>query len=413
MITSSSSRPFAAYLAIVAGWFFSFGLQTTLYPGVVYFTLGESPERLGLAQMALTLPMLLLLPAAGVLAERRGRRKLLIIFYGMAAAAAVTLATLLATGSLSYPLLIIYALGVGSCGAFVLPARDSAINPVVQLANRTGHPITLQKAVILTTIAQFGAQIAGMAAGYATRWTGPAIMFAVQSGGFALGMAAAFQLPRLRTRRRDKPHVLRDLVDGVKAVFTSPVLGPMTWLMIAVGFFVVGGGFFVIIPVLVRDIYGGGYSELSSLLVVFWIGALLANLVLARFGAIERPGLVIIVAQMVTVASLGLIALHLPFWGLYVLDLGWGLGAGVAISLSRAVVQENAPSDMVARVMSVYQLGLFGGMPVGAALMGFIVAALGPHTSALIPMAGLGLFLVWLAVATPLLKVGRAAKLTP
>ena len=116
---------------------------------------------------------------------------------------------------------------------------------------------------------------------------------------------------------------------------------------------------------------------------------------------------------MVNVASLGLMALHLPFWGLYVLDLGWGLGAGVAISLSRAVVQENAPSDMVARVMSVYQLGLFGGMPVGAALMGFIVAALGPHTSALIPMAGLGLFLVWLAVATPLLKVGRAAKLTP
>ena len=38
----------------------------------------------------------------------------------------------------------------------------------------------------------------------------------------------------------------------------------------------------------------------------------------------------IIVAQMVTVASLGLMALHLPFWGLYVLDLGWGLGAGLS-----------------------------------------------------------------------------------
>lgn len=410
MITSSNARPFAAYLLIVIGWFFSFGLQTTLYPGVVYFTLGESPERLGLAQMALTLPMLILLPAAGVLAERRGRRKLLLIFYALATAAALALSLLLATGSLSYPILIIYALSVGSFGAFVLPARDSSINPVVEMANRTGHPITLQKAVILTTIAQFGAQIAGMAAGYATRWTGPAIMFAVQAGGFALGTTAALWLPRLRTLRHDKPHAVQDLVDGMRTVFTSPILGPMTWLMIAVGFFVVGGGFFVIIPVLVRDIYGGGYSELSSLLVVFWIGALLANLVLARFGSIERPGRVIIIAQVVTVLSLGLLALPIPFPGLYLLDLGWGLGAGVAISLSRAVVQENAPSDMVARVMSVYQLGLFGGMPLGAALMGFIVAALGPRESALIPMAGLGLFLIWLAVATPMLKVRRDAK---
>ena len=50
----------------VSGWFFSFGLQTTLFPGVINYTLNESPDRLGIAQAALTAPMLFLLPLAGV-----------------------------------------------------------------------------------------------------------------------------------------------------------------------------------------------------------------------------------------------------------------------------------------------------------------------------------------------------------
>jgi hypothetical protein len=79
----------------------------------------------------------------------------------------------------------------------------------------------------------------------------------------------------------------------------------------------------------------------------------------------------------------------------------------VAISLSRAVVQENAPPAMIARVMSVYQLGLFGGMPVGAFVMGFVVGELGPRLSALFPMAGLLLVLIIMAFATPILQVRR------
>jgi hypothetical protein len=49
--------------------------------------------------------------------------------------------------------------------------------------------------------------------------------------------------------------VLRSLIGGVRAVFGSPMLAPMTLIMMAVGCLIVGGGFFVIIPVLVRDGY--------------------------------------------------------------------------------------------------------------------------------------------------------------
>jgi MFS family permease len=402
--------PFGAYLVLVVGWFFGFGLQTTLFPGVITFTLGESPERLGIAQAALTAPMMLLLPAAGVLAERKDRRGILFYFYIFAGVNALLLAGLIMTNHLSYWLMVGFALMIGIAGGFVMPARDSAINPVVRISGRTRHGgIDLQRAVVMASAIQFGAQIAGMAVGYFARWTGPGLLFAAQGAGLLAGGLTAAFLPRLISKRhKSTAHPVEDLVDGLRAVLHSPVLMPMTLIMVAIGVLIVGGAFFILIPILIRDVYGGGYAEQASLSVVFWVGAFVANVALVRFGQIERPGRALILAQGVTVLAVGAFAIPMPFWAVYGLVFAWGLGAGVAISLSRAVVQEQAPSDKLARVMSVYQLGLFGGMPAGAVLMGFIVGAIGPRQAALIPMLGLGVVLVLISLTTPILALRRA-----
>ncbi|WP_300541425.1 MFS transporter [Maricaulis sp.] len=401
--------PFGAYLILVAGWFFGFGLQTTLFPGVITFTLGESPERLGIAQAALTAPMMLLLPFAGVLAERRDRRGIIFYFYLFAGLSAATLGGLLLADRLSYWVMVSFALMIGVAGGFVMPARDSAINPVVRISGRTRHGgIELQRAVVMASAVQFGAQIAGMALGYIAAYTGPGALFMVQGLGLTVGGLSAALLPRLGSKRnRSTAHPLHDLGEGVSAVFRSPVLMPMTVIMIAIGILVVGGAFLVLIPLLIREAYGGGFREIASLMVAFWVGAFLANIALAVFRQIEKPGRALILAQCVTVLATGAFALPLPFWSLYLLVFIWGLGAGVAISLSRSVVQEQAPPDKLARVMSVYQLGLFGGMPLGAVLMGFMIGGLGPQWSALIPMIGLGLVLVIISATTPILSVRR------
>ena len=400
--------PFAAYLIAVSGWFFGFGLQTTIFPGVINYTLNETPERLGFAQAALTAPMLLLLPLAGVLAERFDRRKVITGFHFVAAASAGLLAWLLLNELLHYDILVTYALVVGIAGAFVMPARDSAVNPVTRVAQRMGRPeFTLQKAVILASLVQFAAQILGMGTGFLAGLFGPGPLFAAQAAALVIGGAAALFLPRLQTKRTPGEPVLRSLLDGLHAVFGSPVLAPMTLIMMAVGCLIVGGGFFVIVPVLVRDEYAGGYGLLSALLVVFWLGAFAANAILAKMGAIDRPGLVLMAAQLVTVAAMGMLALGIPLIGLFALVFLWGLGGGVAISLSRAVVQENAPADKVARVMSVYQLGLFGGMPLGAFIMGHVVAEFGARLASLIPAIGLLSVLIAIGALTQILHVRR------
>ncbi|MFC4724411.1 MFS transporter [Glycocaulis abyssi] len=400
--------PFWAYMAVVAAWFASFGLQTTLFPGVINFTLAESPARLGIAQAALTAPMLFLLPLTGVLAERADRRTLLLVFHCVAGVSAGIMSALLYAGMLSYEALVVYALVVGSAGAFVMPARDSAVNGVTRVTQRLGRPLSLQRAIVFASLVQFGAQIAGMGAGFLASYTGPAPLFGVQALILFAGGLIALSMPRLPRPREHTEPVLTALVTGLRTVISSPVIWPMTLIMIAVGALVVGGGFFVIIPVLVRDIYLAGYDVLAGLMVTFWVGAFLSNIILARLPLIERPGRTLMVVQAAAALALGCIALPLPLPVLFVTIFVWGLAGGVAMSLSRALVQENAPKRQIARVMSVYQLGLFGGMPAGAVIMGYVVEWMGPRDAALIPAGGILAVLIVIVLTTPILSVRRA-----
>lgn len=400
--------PFWVYMGVVSAWFASFGLQTTLFPGVINFTLAESPARLGIAQAALTAPMLLLLPLTGVLAERMDRRRLLLVFHCVAGLSAAVLSAMLFAGMLSYEALVVYALVVGSAGAFVMPARDSAINGVTRVSQRLGRPLSLQRAIVFASLVQFGAQISGMGAGFLASYVGPAPLFAVQAAILTAGGLLALSMPRLPRPRVHTEPVITALLTGLRTVIHSPVIWPMTLIMIAVGALVVGGGFFVIIPVLVRDVYGAGYDVLAGLMVTFWVGAFFSNIILARLPLIERPGRTLMVVQTAAALALGCIALPLSMIQLFAVIFIWGLAGGVAMSLSRALVQENAPRRQIARVMSVYQLGLFGGMPAGAVIMGYVVEWMGPRDAALIPAGGILAVLIVIIATTPILSVRRA-----
>jgi hypothetical protein len=80
----------------------------------------------------------------------------------------------------------------------------------------------------------------------------------------------------------------------------------------------------------------------------------------------------------------------------------WGLAAGVAISMSRTIVQGAANQQYLGRVLAVYSMGFMGGAPIGSAIVGFAASELGPTTAALIPATGLALAAIALAMLTPL-----------
>jgi MFS family permease len=290
---------------------------------------------------------------------------------GLCAVTFMGLGGFVANGALSYAMVIVYSLTIGTIGAFVMPARDSLLGRVA--------PHGIHRAVAVATLAQFAGQILGMGLATAAPLVGiGALLF----GQAAVMAAAAFAATRVRPRPRG-PHRIREgsvlrfmaleIGGGVRAVATSPVIAPVIVCAIGMGMCFMGA-FAVLLPLIVQDYFpanltGEARTQVATALgvfnVVFWAGSILSATVLLRFGHVRRKGAFYLAALLTGALVLILCSIPMPFWLLCILNFIWGLGGGVAMTLSRGLVQHYAPPDKVARVLSIFVLGTMGGCAGG------------------------------------------------
>lgn len=408
-----------AYLFVQSSWFMAFGLQMVLFPYLITNKLGLNGVELGLANMALSGPSVVFLLIGGVIAERADGKRLLILLHVLGVLPALALAYAVSEGRLTYPLMILYGITIGTVGAFMMPARDAIVNEVVERRMRVGSSVTLQLGVTLATMAQFVSQICGLIlAGYADKMTRmPAFLGGMEVGpisshrllaiqGAVMGMGAVFALllakgRKVRTGRAGMGAAFGDIAEGFRAVRADPRLWAMSLLMFGVGVFVIGS-FLVVLPIINRDIYGLESDGIRDMFVTFWLGAFVSSVALSVFKNIKRQGRLLLTAQLL--GSLAILAMlwEIPHEAFLGIVFGWGLAAGVSIAMSRSIVQNAAPKDQLARVLSIYQLGFMAGAPIGAAFMGLLTDLFGPHKIAFVPAGGMTLLILWMALGTPI-----------
>lgn len=397
------------YYALVALYFFAFGLQFVLYPSLTAFALEAGGAGVGLAQVALSAPMFALLLFGGVVAESVRPGPTLAGLQVVFALPPLMLAAAAFGGFLSYPLLIGYGIAMGSLAAFLLPVRDAALNGVVARQIERGGAVELATAATTTTAVQIGAQIAGILLARLADRVGAGPLLIVQA--LAVLGAAALAL-RLRAPKPENPTslsgALRAIGDGLAYAFRSPVMAPMIWSAAYVGVFVIGS-FQVLFPLIVRDSYGGGAAELGVLYAVFWGASFVSAVLLGRFRPARRPGRVLIVCHVAGAAALAAFAVETPWWAFVAVTAAWGLAAGVSIATSRTITQGGADPAYLGRVLAVYSMGFMGGAPIGSALVGFAAQEWSPRIAALPPAAGLALGAVALALLSPLWRYRREA----
>lgn len=400
-------RPELAFYYIMVGcYFFAFGLQFVLFPALVTFLLEATAQGVGLAQSALSAPMFCFLLFGGLLAERAKAGPTLAALLVAFSLASLGLGLIIAGHGLTYGILIGYAVMVGGFAAFMMPVRDAALNGVVMREASRGRHTPIATAAATTTAVQIGAQIGGI---LVARDAGasPAPYFFLQAGALACG--ALFSLfivaPKPTGHERSIAGAFRDMWDGLLYSFRDPIMSPMLISAAYVGVFVVGS-FQVLFPLIVREAYGGNAdtqaARLGELFAAFWGASFISAVILSRLKPLKRPGRAMILSHIAGAAALFTFAADKPFplfMGIVVL---WGFAAGVAISMSRTIVQGAAGQRYLGRVLAVYSMGFMGGAPIGSAVVGFAASELGPRAAALIPATGLALAAAALAVATPL-----------
>lgn len=395
---SRNTSQYLWYMAGVTSFVIPMGIQTVLFPWLVAVQLQESASRLGIAQMSTQLPGLFLILFGGLLADRVDQRKILISFHLVAAIPAAGLALVLYFDQLTYWALIVYALMMGTVMAFIQPARDGMLNRIA------GDQ--LQKTVTITMGLTFGAQIFGFFAASFADSVGAGILLMLQSTILLSGAIISLKLTPFPPPVREMSGTSRfeQIKGGLKIVASSSRMAPTLILMMAMSFFY-GGSFVVLNPIIVRDVYGGSAADISMSFAAFMVGTIFTMVVLVAAGGIHKQGRAMMLAIFIGGISLLVAASGLPFYG-YLCTLSfWGICGGVAMTMGRTIMQESAPADFRARVISVFSLANLGGMPLGALFMGYCATVIGPLMTLVIAVFGIWMVLVILGLKSDLALV--------
>ncbi|MBL8772326.1 MAG: MFS transporter [Phenylobacterium sp.] len=411
--TARNAAGFPAYLFAHGAWFLAFGVQMVIFPYLVRVVLQENEVRFGVAQMCLQLPTTLLILLGGFVADRADGRRIVVAACVAATVTFLGLGLAVAAGRLTYGLMIAYALIVGVIGAFATPARDALLSHVAP------DPANIQRAVSGAFLAQFVGQILGMLLAMATPIIGVTALLLGQAGLLGLaGVAATRMRPRAsgeRPPREGHPFRFlgRQIAEGFAAVLASPVIAPVLLLSIGMGvcFF---GAFSVLLPLIVQGYFpdtADGRANpaiataLGAFTLCFWVGSTVSAVLLMRRGAPRRKGAAYLAALASGALVLLACALPMPLWTLCALNFAWGLGGGVAMTLGRGFVQEHAPPETRARVLSIFTLGQMGGAPVGAVVYGVLAHAVGPRLAIVAPALLMGAIVAAVAARSRLLQL--------
>ena len=402
---SDNEEGYRWFTAAVGSWFGAFGMQGVLFAWILVGELDVESEWVGTAQTANMLPSLLLLMLGGAVADRFDPRRLLIALHLVAPLPVLMLAIAAFNDALSIPIVIAFALAMGTLTAFGNPARDAL------LARVAG--VNLMRAVSGMTAVQFGSQAAGaMVAGLA-RVLGSPTALLIHACVLLSGALFATRIPT-----RPVPEQISDTRDSVSPGFRATLEGMREGLAIVartselrgtlLAVFAVGlvfiGPFSVVLPLLIRDFYGGGVDQLAITFTLFPLGTITGSLVLRRFG-LQRKGrsmLLALACAAVFQASLGA---GLPFWIFAIATYAWGLAGAIFINASRTIFQEHAPPAFRGRVLATYQLGFMGGGPIGAFSSGFAVSWVGLSGTFAIGATLMGLLVLGMSLTSQVPKI--------
>ena len=339
---------------------------------------GATPTSLSIVLAAQALPLVLVLPIGGVIADRLGRARVIAVTDIILSAFVMTTAVLFLTGNATIALLAILGAISGCLNALWWPAMSGLVPDVVADEH-------LQPANAFVSVASNGGLIAGNAiGGLLVALVGSGWAIAVDSLSFLVAGALVFSMRDVSTPHRSGESTLADLAHGWR-VFWS-----YRWVVVTVGAFsfivmVWRGAEEVMGPVLAREIYGGAAGW--ALIMAFQsIGLLLGAIVASRL-RVRRPLVIGLLATLALPLWLITLALELPIIWVAVGSFAFGVSLELLAVWWFTAMQTNIPREALSRVSAYDAMGslMFG--PIGLALAGPLIAGVGARAAFFIAAA--------------------------
>lgn len=358
------------FISLTGTW-----MQTVAQSWLVYRLTG-SVLLLGLIGFASQIPVFLLTPFGGAVADRFDRRKVLLVTQSVAMFFAFVLAFLTLTERIEIWHLFVVAACFGIANAFDIPTRQAFAVDMVGKSD-------LLNAIALNSSMFNGARIIGPAiAGLLVAGVGEGWCFFGNAVSY-LGVIAGLWFMNVKSVvRPPKGSTLSHIAEGFGYVIkTKPILALLLLLGVVS---LMGMPYAVLMPIFADKILGGGSDTLGYLMGASGSGALIAALLLASRRQVFGLGRWVVGACAAFGVAIILFSLSQTFWLSWLLLVPVGFSMMTQMSSSNTLIQAMVPDHLRGRVMSVYSMMFMGLAPLGALSAGSLAGIIGaPETVAL------------------------------
>jgi predicted MFS family arabinose efflux permease len=346
-------------------------MQTAAQSWLVYDLSMHSPFFLGLDQFLGQIPIVLLSLLGGVFADRHDRRRVLLGSQYLQMTCAFLLATLVFTGVVHVWHILCLSFVVGVAQSFGGPAYSALVPSLVPREQ-------LQNAIALNSIQFNLARVIGPAlGGIALIKLGAAWNFTFNGISFVAVIVTLYMIQTAFVPAKSREPIMTSMKEGIRFMRQQPGMESLIVLafcMTTLGFPLIG-----FLVVFAEDVFHGGTQTFTLLLSCSGAGAVTGALIVAGLGRLKKQGQ----TAMIMLAVLGVFTMAFSrspstLIACIMLFLA-GASLMAVFSMITTLVQTIIPDNMRGRVMSVYNLALRGGGPVGSLLAGSVMI---PHFGA-------------------------------
>ena len=342
---------------------------------LVYRLTGSS-LLLGTVGFAAQIPVFLVAPIGGTVADRHNRRNLVVATQATAMVLAFIYAGLTLSGLIRVWEIMVLASCLGVVNAFDIPARQAFIVDMVGKED-------LMNAIALNSSMFNGARIIGPAiAGILVAKIGEGWCFFANAVSYIAVITGLLMM----TVPRFIPHAsttspTQNIIEGFQYVRSTK---PIRALLLLLGMIsLVGMPYAILMPIFADRILHVGAQGLGWLMGATGVGALIGALSLAAKKGVRGLGTWVAVCSAGFGGALILFSLSRTLWLSLLFLVPLGLFMMVQMASSNTLIQSMVPDRLRGRVMALYSMMFMGMAPFGS----FFAGALAEHIGAPLTLA--------------------------
>jgi MFS family permease len=349
-----------------ASFFSNLGLLIQSVGSAWAMTEMNAPASLvAMVQSSLMLPIMIFAMPAGAIADMYDRRKVAMIAGSVGILGASGLTILSATGTLSPYLLLTCCFIIGSGMALMGPVWQASVSEQVPASY-------LPSAIGLNSIAFNVARSFGPALG--------GVIVAAAGSVAAFGINVAFYLPALivlylwkRTpppMRLPPERMMRAIVSGARYIVHSP--STRTVILRTLATSIAGGAVTALMPLISRDLLGGGAPTYGILLGASGVGAVAGAMAMGRLRSRFSDERILQVCAVLGGTSVVVVGLSHSMALTMAMLFVTGGAMTISFSVYNIELQISAPRWVAGRALAAFQAGAAGGVGLGAMLWGVV-----------------------------------------